>query len=260
MNRKIFFCPALLKKECLEQFRTGHLIFLSILFILFGIMNPALAKITPWLMKTMADSLEETGLTVTEVTVDAFTSWTQFYKNMPIALIVFLLMTSSIFVSEYQKGTLIPFLAKGLSRSAVVLSKAVVLLLLWSFCYLLCFGTTFLYNILLWEHNTVHNLSFAFFCYWLFGVLLISVLVLTSAFASSTPAVLLGTGAAAIACYLAGLFPQISEYIPVKLINGMPLLCGSSSSREYFGAIGITILLITLCMLEAIFTFQKRNI
>ena len=48
---------AFLKKELLEQLRTGRLMLLSILFVLFGIMNPAVAKLTPWLLEVMADSL-----------------------------------------------------------------------------------------------------------------------------------------------------------------------------------------------------------
>ena len=45
------------KKEWLEQLRSGKLIILGILFVLFGIMNPAVAKLTPWLLEAMADSL-----------------------------------------------------------------------------------------------------------------------------------------------------------------------------------------------------------
>ena len=71
------------KKECLEVWRTGKFLILLLVFVLFGIMNPAIAKLTPWMMEQFATSLEESGLIVTEVTVTAMTSWTQFYKNVP---------------------------------------------------------------------------------------------------------------------------------------------------------------------------------
>ena len=35
---------AFIKKEIMEQFRTGKLIVLGVLFVLVGIMNPAVAK------------------------------------------------------------------------------------------------------------------------------------------------------------------------------------------------------------------------
>ena len=73
---------AFVKKECLEQIRTGRLTITLALFVLLGIMNPAIAKLTPWLMETMADSLAEAGMTITEVEINALTSWTQFYKNV----------------------------------------------------------------------------------------------------------------------------------------------------------------------------------
>ena len=88
---------AFLKKEWMDLIRSGRFMVLVILFVVFGIMNPAIAKVTPWLMETMADSLAETGLIMTEVHIDAMTSWTQFFKNIPMALIAFVLIQSSIF-------------------------------------------------------------------------------------------------------------------------------------------------------------------
>ena len=87
-----------IKKEWMEHVRSGRLMILGMIFVLFGIMNPAIAKMTPWLMETMADSLAESGLIVSEVKVTALDSWMQFYKNAPMALIVFVLLESSIFL------------------------------------------------------------------------------------------------------------------------------------------------------------------
>ena len=46
---------AFMKKEWMEQVRSGRLLILVIIFILLGIMNPAVAKLTPWLLEMMAD-------------------------------------------------------------------------------------------------------------------------------------------------------------------------------------------------------------
>ena len=56
-----------MKKECLESVRTGRLIILMLLFVLFGIMNPAIAKLTPWIMEMFADTMAESGLIITDV-------------------------------------------------------------------------------------------------------------------------------------------------------------------------------------------------
>ena len=80
---------ALMRKEYMEATRTGKIMIIILLFVLFGIMSPAVAKLTPWMMKMLSDSMAESGLIVTNVQVDALTSWTQFFKNIPIALIAF---------------------------------------------------------------------------------------------------------------------------------------------------------------------------
>ena len=87
---------AFFQKEWMELTRSGKFLIIVILFTLFGVMNPALAKLTPWMMEVAAESLAEAGLVVTEVPVDAMTSWTQYYKNIPLELIVFILMFSGI--------------------------------------------------------------------------------------------------------------------------------------------------------------------
>ena len=72
---------AFFQKEWIEQMRSGKLFIIIVVFMLFGIMNPAMAKLTPWMMEMASESLAESGLVVNEVTVDAMTSWTQYYKN-----------------------------------------------------------------------------------------------------------------------------------------------------------------------------------
>ena len=169
-----------IKKEWMEHFRSGRLLILGMIFVLFGIMNPAIAKMTPWLMETMADSLAESGLIVSEVKVTALDSWMQFYKNAPMALIVFVLMESSIFTKEYQSGTLVLALTKGLERYKVVVAKSFVLFVMWTVGYWLCFGITYLYNAYFWDNSIAKKLMFSVVCWWIFGLWVISLLVLFS--------------------------------------------------------------------------------
>lgn len=45
---------AFFKKEIFECIRSGELTFFCILFLIFGIMNPAIAKLTPWMLETLS--------------------------------------------------------------------------------------------------------------------------------------------------------------------------------------------------------------
>ncbi len=251
---------AFFKKELTESARSGKLMILGILFLAFGIMNPAVAKLTPWMLELMADALAESGMTVTSVTVDALTSWTQFFKNIPMALIVFVLLYASIFTREYESGTLLLLLTKGLSRTKVVLAKAALMLLLWTVGYWLCFGVTYLYNAYFWDNSIAQALVPAAVLWWLFGVWTLSLLVLFSALTKSSAGVLLGTGGCVLAAYLLGLLPRLADHTPTALMSGMTLLVGAKNLSDYTVSIALTLILSVACTVLAVLQIRRREI
>lgn len=228
---------AFFKKEYMELIRSGRLAILLLVFVLFGIMNPAMAKITPWLMETMASSLESTGLIVTNIKVDAITSWTQYYKNMDMALIIFVLLISNTFTKECQSGTLILVLTKGLSRFKVVLAKTLITLLLWTFCYSLCFGITYGYNAYFWDNHIASHLFYAAFCYWLFGIWILALMVIFSVLVQSNTSVLGGMGGTLIVLNLFSLLPDVKKYLPIKLMDGLSLLIAQANIEDFNAAV-----------------------
>ena len=251
---------AFFKKEITEQIRSGKLLFLVILFILFGVMNPAIAKLTPWLLETMSESLEATGMTVTAVTVTAMDSWVQFFKNMPMALIAFVLMQSSIFTKEYQSGTLILTLTKGLRRSHVVLAKTAVTLMLWTIGYWLCFGITYGYNAYFWDNSVAQNLGLSVLCWWLFGIFTIALVILFSTLCAGNTGVLIGTGGVVLASYLLGLLPDVSKYLPTVLTNGNALISGAAQAEDYTAALAITAASTVICFSVSMPIFNRKQL
>ena len=171
---------AFFKKEFLETLRSGKLLILGILFSAIGIMNPAIAKLTPWFMEIFAEEFAESGIIITEIAVDALTSWTQFFKNIPIALIVFVFMFSSSFTQEYESQTLVLVLTKGLHRYKVILAKLLNMQIIWAFGYALCFLITYAYNAYFWDNNVAIGIVPATINWWLFGAFTISLMVLFS--------------------------------------------------------------------------------
>ncbi len=251
---------AFMKKEWIEQFRSGRLLILIVLFVLFGIMNPAIAKLTPWLFELMADTLEESGMIVTTVTVDAMTSWTQFFKNIPMALIAYILLESSIFTKEYQSGTLVLALTKGLERYKVVLSKTVVLALLWSAGYFLCFAITYGYNAYFWDNSIAHNLLFSVSCWWLLGLFAVMLTVLFSVTANANTGVLAGTGGTFLAAYLMTLLPKVKEFSPARLMSTASLLTGAEEASSCYKAVAVTVILCVVCIAVSIPIHNKKRI
>ena len=251
---------AFTKKELLEQVRSGKLLITGTLFLALGIMNPAVAKLTPWLLEFFADSLAESGIIVTGITVSAMDSWVQFFKNIPIGLIVFVLLQSSVLTKEISNGTLVLSLTKGLQRYKVVLSKSAVISVLWTVGYFICFGVTYAYNSYFWDNSVAESLSVAILCWWLFGIFVISLIILSSVLTSSSSGVLLVTGGVVLLSYLIGLLPNVGKYLPTKLIDGNSLIYGLAKPAEYLFAIIITLLITVLCFAVSIPLFNKKQL
>ena len=251
---------AFIKKEFTEQLRSGRLMILGLLFVLFGIMNPAIAKLTPWLLETMADSLAESGMIVTDVKVSDMDSWLQFYKNIPMGLIAFVLLESSIFTKEYTSGTLVLSLTKGLERYKVVISKTVVITVLWSFGYWLCFGITYGYNAYFWDNSVAQNLIFSASCWWLFSVMVVALMVLFSVVAKSNTGVLLGTGGVVLVSYLISLLPKCSKYLPTFLTDGNALIYGLAETKTYLPSLIIGVVASVICFAISIPIFNKKQL
>ena len=250
---------ACIKKEFLDIYRSGKLLIIGLLFVAFGIMNPAIAKLTPWLLEIFAESLEESGMTITEVTVNALTSWIQFFKNIPMALIVFVLMFGAIFTKEYDRGTLVIILTKGLDRYKIVLSKIIVLVLLWTIGYFICYYVTYLYNDFFWDNSIVNNLTLGVINWWLFGIFVIALIVLFSVCCKTYSMVLLGTGSVVMGCYVISLIPKIKYLLPITLIQTNNLLAGIDNNK-FIPTIVITSVISIISFLISIPIMTKKEI
>ncbi len=251
---------AFIKKECMEQLRSGRLWITLALFVLLGIMNPAVAKLTPWMLEIMADSLAESGMIVTDVQVSAMDSWVQFFKNLPLGLIAFVLLQGAIFTKEYSSGTLVLSLTKGLERFKVIISKAGVLCAIWSLGFWLCFGITYPYNSYFWDNSVAQNLLLSVVCWWLFGVFVISLMTLFSTITTSNTGVLFGTGAVVLASYTVGLLPKANKYLPTLLMDGNSLIYGMAQSKEYIAAMIVTAIATIICFAVSIPAFNKKQL
>lgn len=251
---------AFTRKEFLEAARTGKLALLLLLSLLFGIMNPAIAKLTPWLLETMAGSMEETGLSIAAAEVNAMSSWTQFYKNAPIALVAFVLLFGGILAGEYQKGTLINMLTKGLARWKVLAAKTVALLVFWTGGYWMMFGITWGYTVYFWDNSTIFHEVLGASCVYLLGIWMISLILLFSGICRSGSAVLGMAGGGFVLSYLLSVIPAVREYLPTQLLAAAPLLTGAAVPEDFGAAAAVTALLAVMNSLAAVICFNRKAI
>ncbi len=247
------------KKEFMEHFRSAKIIILTGVFILFAIINPMIAKFTPVIIEMLSESMQG-GMEITAGEVTAMDSWLQFIKNAPMALIVFMLLESSIFTKEYQKGTLVLTLTKGLKRHTVLISKTFVMLTLWTAEYFMCYGLTYLFNNILWDNTVAENLPFMALSWWILGVMAICLSVLFSVIAKNNILVLAGTGGVILGSYLIGSLPKIGDYMPTLLMNSNPVIYGLEEVSHYIPAIIIAVSISVISVIVSVPIFNKKHI
>lgn len=251
---------AFTKKEIIEYIRTGKLWIMLVIFTMFGIMNPAIAKVTPWLYEMLSESMEEQGIIIANVEVNALTSWMQFYKNIFMALLVLSVMFCGILTAEYQKGTLINMLTKGLSRWKVIAAKSVSVIALWSVCYWLCYGITYGYNAYFWDNSIGSHIGLSAACIYLFGIWLISLIMLASSIVENSSAVLMIVGGVLIVAYLISLIPAAAEYSPIQLMSSGNIVSRGAKLSEFRWSAVITAGLSAVGFAGAVLTFNKKKL
>lgn len=244
-------------KEFTESIRTYKLLIVFAVFLLFGMLNPITAKVMPDIFA----SVMPTGMEITIPTPSALDAWTQFYKNMAgLQMIVFVIVFSGLVASELSKGTLVNMLTKGLKRKTVILSKFTATTTIWTIAYAICFGVTYGYTLFLLP-GELPNILFAALGMWLFGILMITVMLLGGVLFANLYGALLVTGGFAALLMLLHIIPSLQSYNPYKLASeNLALLTGSVNTTSFYMAMFVTVLLSGLFLWLSVTLFNKKQL
>ena len=251
---------AFLKKDVTEQWRCRRVMIIGIIFAAFGIMNAGFAKLTPLLLEATEDMLAASGMSLQVQPATAVDSWLQFFANIPMALIAFVLIQGGAFTREYKSGTLVLSLTKGLDRYKVIFSKTIVLFSSWTYGYFLCFGVNYLANVCLWTPAGASHLLFATFSWWLFGIWVIALMILFSVLSSSQTGVFLGTGGVVFGLYMISIIPKIGKFLPTYAAGGGALIYGTAEPKTYVISLCIAFACTVACIGASIPLFNKKQL
>jgi ABC-2 type transport system permease protein len=249
---------AFTKKEWTEYWRSYKFFILSAVFLLFGVMNPVVAKFLPELLKTLLPA----GMTINLGEPTALDSWAQFFKNVSqMGVIVVVIVMSGIMAGEFSKGTLINMLTKGLPRSTVILAKLTAATAIWTFSYALCFTVTYFYTAYFWSMDGIVNLFLSVMGLWLFGVLLIALLIAGGVLFGNIYGSLLLTGGAVVLMLILNIDPAVQKYNPITLSSdNMALLTAQKTASSFSPAILICAAAIMALIGASIALFNKKQI
>lgn len=202
------------------------------------------------------------GITILITEPTNLDSWLQFFKNgTQIGLFIIVILLSGMMAKEYEKGTLINMVTKGLPRWTILFSKFTGALLLWTISYWLCFFITLGYTLYYFPEGTTENLTLSVISLYLFGILLIAVLLLGSVLFKNAYGPLLLIGAFLLVLFLWNLFPEAAEWNPLVLVSrNMDMLQGTLLLEDLLNPLLITGLIIASSLFTAGKLFSKTTL
>jgi len=247
-----------LAKEWLEQRRTHRLLIVCLIFLLFGLMSPLLAKFTPEMIK-MIPGGEQISLIIPPPTVmDAVT---QYLKNMTqFGLILAVLMGMGMVSQEKDKGTAAMVLAKPLSRTAFILAKPLALGISFLIGTMLAAVAGYYYTLLLFEALPVGG--------WLAlnGLLLVyfgvyaALAVLASTLNRSSLASGLTAFGFVILLALIEIIPAAKNLLTGGLLGWAGNLALGMGAEPAWGTLAVCLGLIAAALTAAVLVFHRQEI
>ena len=247
-----------LRKELLEQFRTYKLLIIAAVLIVFGLISPLLAKLTPELLKAVPNIPPELALAIpAPMLVDAAA---QYVKNMSqFGILLALLMSMGSVAQEKERGTAAMMLTRPVSREIFLLAKFTSLALTFAASLVLAALGCWYYTLLLFQaldwipFLALNGLMLVVFLDYIAMTLLCSTLARSQAAAAG-----LAFGGLVLLGGL-GALPRIGDYLPGKLFSwGMALLIGKADPA--WPALWISLGLVLALLLAAGIIFRRQEL
>lgn len=247
-----------LAKEWLEQRRTHRLLIVSVIFVLFGLLSPLLAKFTPEIIK-MIPGGEQISLLIPPPSI--MDSVAQYVKNLTqFGLLLAVLMGMGMVSQEKDKGTAAIMLAKPLSRTDFILAKAAALGITFLIGTILAAAAGYYYTLLLFEAPSISG-WFA-----LNGLLLVYFALYASLtlLASTLNRSMLGAGVTAFAFIivlaLIEIIPAARDLLTGGLLAWAGELALGGGGEPAWGALFVCLGLIAAALTASVLVFKRQEI
>ena len=249
---------SLLKKEAIEGARTKKMISTFTLFFFIGLISPLTAKLTPMILQSIATG----NIDINVAPPSEIDSWTQFFKNISqIGMFGLAIILSTQMANEFQKGTLINLLSKGLPRYQVVLSKIFYNFILWFLAYFCSFIITYFYTKYFFGISfPIRNILMSALLPFIFGLFLISLEILAGVISGNVIGTLILTSAGIVIQLILSIRDEIVKYMPIALIGKPVNLIKGIGYDDYYVPIITGSILLILCILISIAIINKKQI
>jgi ABC-2 type transport system permease protein len=245
------------KKELNEFFKTSRWIVFSSLMLLCAAFGPVFTLVLP----PLYESLEGFEMLAAMMEPRWLYSLLSFHENiMQIGIIMIAIMFASYIAGEKSKGTAIIMLSKNLSRSAFLISKLTVQIIIWTGYYIVSLAITLISTELLFNIEA-ENMFAAFTLAWLYGMFFITMTLFFSTLMKRTlPAALL---VLAVWFFLSilSIIPYVREYSPAYQMGYFHrLLTGTGSFGDFAESFIVTVVLSVALVIASIYLINKKEV
>lgn len=221
---------AFLKKEFKAIFKTYRWWVIPLVFIIFALMGPPGAKLTPQIIKVALP--QGMKMTVPEPTlIDAFGQW---FRNLSqMGLFAAILLTMGIVAEEKSSGTILLIVTKPVSRANLVLSKFLAQSVWLTLSLIVSAAVTFIYAGLIFKFDRLAEFAQANALFILYYLLAVAVTVFFSTVFKSQ---IVAGGLSLITVLLASMVSALSKvfdkYAPTGLTTvGTKLALGQKGAE-----------------------------
>ena len=171
------------------------------------------------------------------------------------------IILSTQMANEFQKGTLINLLSKGLPRYQVVLSKIFYNYILWFIAYFCSFILTYFYTKYFFGISfPIRNILMAALLPFIFGLFLVSLEILAGVISGNVIGTLILTSAGIVIQLILSIRDEIVKYMPIALIRKPVNLIKGIGYDDYYVPIITGSILLILCIVISIAVMNKKQI
>lgn len=252
---------AFLKKEFREIGKTYKTYVIPIIFLILGLMSPIIAKLTPDLVKSLAES--GSGMIIQVPPPTAVDAYLQLFKNFnQIGMLVVLITSIGLVVEEKNRGTAVLILTKPVPRWAFIISKYLASAVLVVGSTLLSYFACVYYCGILFD-ETLLKPSFQGLVLLLVFYLLVLAIALLASTVGNTSVVSggLAIGGVLLLSLLPSLHKWFASYSPGALSSmETQLAAGSIVFSEAVPALIVTVVLAVLLVAAAVVVFQRQEL
>ncbi len=248
----------LLRKELLEQWRTMRLGIVVIVYLVFGILSPFLARYMPELITTLLPPDQVPLRLPTPTSADAID---QFIKNVGGTLtLAAILLAMSMVASEKERGTAAFLLTRPVGRSAFVTAKLTALGVTLGLALAASGSAAYAYTVWLFGPLPAEDWAAMVLLLWLAQLSIASVTLLASTLVRSVVA----AGAIGLAAYavlaMVSALPAIGPLTPAGLENAAGDVARGLLPPTIAVAVAVGVAVIAACGVLACLVLRRQEL